>query len=163
MLEDPKLVLVEMTKKLKETLEKKGDDPILEGDIGEGYIKLRLNEIKKKLSELLGIPENELAINGPYKRGPDYRVYRGEELIAIIEVKTTRIAKIYQEGECLDKAKEDLKGYLDSNYRNARLGIPIAIYLEDLDKAIETDLKDGIKCTLEDIIKNIVWNPNYEP
>ncbi|MBO3842591.1 MAG: hypothetical protein FGF48_09305 [Candidatus Brockarchaeota archaeon] len=88
--------------------------------------------------------------------------------MAIVEVKTTSISKYYQ--DCLYEAKGKLEDYFTKgewkHLRRAKFGIPVVICLEDLDKIIETEFKEGVKCNLDDIeetIKNIKWNPNYEP
>ena len=52
------------------------------GDIGEEYVKLYLqNEIKRSISKLLGIPEDELEIVGPFEKGPDFNVYHKNKLV----------------------------------------------------------------------------------
>ncbi|MEM3712894.1 MAG: hypothetical protein QXR97_05100 [Thermoproteota archaeon] len=70
----------------------------------------------------------------------------------------------------LDKARDQLWKYfaedkwIDYVFRKARFGIPITIYLEDLNKIIGTEFREGIDYIPRDINKvwtYIVWNPNY--
>jgi len=72
--EEPKSVLVKLVKKLRDILNEGRNDPNLEGDIGEGYVRLYLEErILEIISEIIGIPVNELELVGPFEIGPDFR------------------------------------------------------------------------------------------
>ncbi|MEM2941200.1 MAG: hypothetical protein QW304_06595 [Thermoproteota archaeon] len=83
--------------------------------------------------------------------------------MAIIEVKNTTVANRYpgRSSGCLYDGEEKLKDYFTEekwmHLRKAKFGIPIAIYLKDLDEIIKTGFKSGV----EHILGDIVWNPNY--
>ncbi|MBO3810214.1 MAG: hypothetical protein FGF50_11575 [Candidatus Brockarchaeota archaeon] len=88
-------------------------------------------------------------------------MYHKEELVAIVEVKTTSISKYYPK-ECLKEAAKSLKRYFTSDYKDAKLGISVAIYLDDLDKIIETEFKEGLKCIIWGIAKEEFKKSNEE-
>jgi len=97
-----------------------------------------------------------------FLKGPDLYVYHKTGLIAIVEVKTTTESK-YWEGY-LKKARKDLENYFESEewkdiFKDARLGIPVALYLRDLDEIIRTEFKSGIEKRIGDTVSN----PNFKP
>ncbi|MEM2876437.1 MAG: hypothetical protein QXL67_05755, partial [Candidatus Bathyarchaeia archaeon] len=138
----------------------------LVGKIGQDYTRFHLEEeIKEIASRITGIPKEELRVFQGYQtEGPDFYVYHKTGLVAIVEVKTTTVAERYpgRASGCLYEGVEQLMVYFTKekwmHLRKAKFGIPIAIYLEDLDKIINTDFESGAEHTLGDI----VWNPSYE-
>ncbi|MEM2414594.1 MAG: hypothetical protein QXZ04_02135 [Thermoproteota archaeon] len=169
LLENPKTVLISRVEEVRDLLKSgiRSDDPEVTGtvgDTGEDYVRFYLEEeIKEVVSSATGIPKEKLKVVQGYEtKGPDFYVYYKDELIAIIEVKTTITSERYPE-KCLGEGRRQLlEKYFTSDewkdkFKNVRLGVPIAIYLKDLDKIIETEFKEGVEHTTGDI----VWNPNY--
>ncbi|MEM2088014.1 MAG: hypothetical protein QXF52_04990 [Thermoproteota archaeon] len=165
-LESPKTVLIRMVEEVRDLINEgipRTDTRItgLVGDIGQDYTRFYLEEdIKEIVSRVTGIPKEELkVVQGDPNRGPDFYVYHKEGLVAIVEVKTTITSVRYPKGS-LDEGRGQLKDYFTEEkwkyLREAKFGIPIAIYLKDLDKIIETEFKEGVEHTTGDI----VWNPN---
>ncbi|MEM3660619.1 MAG: hypothetical protein QXU11_09445 [Thermoproteota archaeon] len=116
----------------------------LVGKIGQDYTRFHLEEeIKEIASRITGIPKEELRVFQGYQtEGPDFYVYHKTGLVAIVEVKTTTVAERYpgRASGCLYEGVEQLMVYFTKekwmHLRKAKFGIPIAIYLEDLDKII---------------------------
>lgn len=44
-------------------------------------------------------------------------------------------------------------------FKKVKYGIPIAVFLEDLDEFIRTEFSRGVECKLGEVVEN----PNYEP
>lgn len=91
----------------------------------------------------MSIPEGELKIESSEKEL--IYVYHRDKPVAIVVVKTTINADDYPE-KCLEEAKRQLKRYFESEewrdkFKTVRLGLPIAIYLRDLDEIIRTNFK----------------------
>jgi len=109
----------------------------------------------------VNIPEGELKIE-PSEKGPIY-VYHRDKPVAIVVVKTTINVGEYPE-KCLEEARKKLKHYFESEewrdkFKTVQLGIPIAIYLKDLDEIIRTNFASGVEKTIGDVVQN----PNYKP
>ncbi|MEM4609505.1 MAG: hypothetical protein QW190_01250, partial [Thermoproteota archaeon] len=165
-LENPKSVLTRMVEKLKITLSEEREDTNLEGDIGEYYIMLYKSDvIKEKVSEILGVPKDKIKVVKGYSNwGPDFYVYCEGKLVAIIDVKTTTKSKYYP-AEKLKEAKDSLENkYFTRDewkdlFKKVKYGIPIAVFLKNLDEIIQTEFLSGIDCKLGEVVEN----PNYEP
>ncbi|MBO3842932.1 MAG: hypothetical protein FGF48_11060, partial [Candidatus Brockarchaeota archaeon] len=159
-LESPKAVLIRMVKKVRDLLNEGvlRDDPKVTrpvGRIGWYYTRFyREEDIKEIVSKVTGIPKEELRVVQGYEtEGPDFYVYHKEELVAIVEVKTTTVSDRYPK-KCLEDAVEGLKGYITSDYKGVELGIPIIVYLKDLDRIIETEFKEGVELIVRGITKD---------
>ncbi|MEM2088454.1 MAG: hypothetical protein QXF52_07275 [Thermoproteota archaeon] len=81
---------------------------------------------------VINIPKEKL-VQGYRTKDQDFYAYYEEKLVAIAEVKTTITSDSYPT-ECLGDAKRDLRNYFNSDYKDVKLGIPLIIYLRDLDK-----------------------------
>ncbi|MEM3647620.1 MAG: hypothetical protein QW506_00480 [Thermoproteota archaeon] len=158
--EDPKAVLLRKFIELKKILEEGHEDPNLEGDIGQEYIRLYLrNKIKMEVSRLLDFPENELEMTGPFRSGPDFHIYRKGKLVMIIELETTRTGDIAKR---MSRGKNQLNKYFTQDgwkdyFKKVKYGLPMVIAL-DLDKIIASKFAEGI----EPIFGDLVINLNYE-
>ncbi|MBO3798060.1 MAG: hypothetical protein JTT13_04225 [Candidatus Brockarchaeota archaeon] len=131
----------------------------LEGEIGEDYVRFHLVEVIKEIvSRLAGIPKEELeVIPGKRSWGPDFEVRHKGKLVAVVEVKTT-ISSDYLTDR-LEKAIGKLRGYFTKEewkeeYGDAKYGIPIVVFLEDINKIIETGFEEGVKLIKGDIVQN---------
>ncbi len=82
------------------------------GDIGQGYVKLYLeHSIKETVSMLTDIPKEELRVEGPFGRGPDFRVYHNDEMVAIVELKSTTDSERYSRRSFMEGAEEQLRAH----------------------------------------------------
>ncbi|MBO3809243.1 MAG: hypothetical protein FGF50_06575, partial [Candidatus Brockarchaeota archaeon] len=173
-LEDPEKVLVGRVEEVGDLINKgfSIDDPRVKGPVGEigwDYARFyREKDVKEVVSRKTGIPKEKLEVVQGYEtEGPDFYVYHKGKLVAIVEVKTTIVSDYYQRS--LSRAKKDLNNYFtEEKWKHlweAAFGIPVAICLENLNKIIETEFKEGVKCTLDDIeetVENIVEKPKHE-
>ncbi len=87
---------------------------------------------------------------GPFKLGPGFHMYHKSELVAIIEIKTTRINVARQ----MDGAVKQLKDY----FIKAKYGLPLVIALRDLDKIITSEFLEGIEPIPGDAVLNLNHN-----
>jgi hypothetical protein len=161
-LENPKSVLVRMAEELREIISAKGlpevnpEAGILTGEVGWYYVRLyREDEIKEIVSKITGILKEELHVFQGYEReGPDFYVYHKSELIAIVEVKTSVTSMDSLQDRIKKEAIPQVKRYLHGEWKDARFGIIVPIYLEDLDRIIETEFREGVLC--------LISKDNYE-
>jgi transcription elongation GreA/GreB family factor len=161
-LENPKSVLVRMAEELREIISAKGlpevnpEAGILTGEVGWYYVRLyHEDEIKEIVSKMTGIPKEELHVFQGYEReGPDFYVYHKSELIAIVEVKTSVTSMDSLQDRIKKEAIPQVKRYLHGEWKDARFGIIVPIYLKDLDRIIETEFREGVLC--------LISKDNYE-
>ncbi len=160
-LENPKRVLTRRVEKLKDALSKGLEDKTKnsrETSVRNTlYSYLKEKVLTKEASEITGIPEDKLKVSGPHKIGPDFPVYCGDEVVVIFETKTTMISDDYPD-ERIKEGTRQLRGYFTEDkwkgydFSKAKYGIPIAIYLKDMDEMIKTGCENGIEYTLGDIV-----------
>jgi hypothetical protein len=81
-------------------------------------------------------------------------VYHKSELIAIVEVKTSVTSMDSLQDRIKKEAIPQVKRYLHGEWKDARFGIIVPIYLEDLDRIIETEFREGVLC--------LISKDNYE-
>jgi hypothetical protein len=167
-LENPKSVLVRMAEELREIISAKGlpevnpEAGILTGEVGWYYVRLyHEDEIKEIVSKMTGIPKEELHVFQGYEReGPDFYVYHKSELIAIVEVKTSVTSMDSLQDRIKKEAIPQVKRYLHGEWKDARFGIVVPIYLKDLDRIIETEFREGVLCLIN---KDNYENYKIEP
>lgn len=154
--EDPRAVLLEKVKELKE----KPENQMLIGRIGEEWFNTyEREELKKLVSERNSALSDKLKVTGPREpreKGPDFSVYFGDSLAAIVEVKTTGIKEAVESRE--KEAVKQLHRYFSENsWKEARYSVVVVVYLKDLDEIIRSNFSEGI----EIVRMKFVENPNY--
>jgi hypothetical protein len=147
------------------------DNVSLEGDLGEEYARAFLKvEIRKKASKLLKIPEEELRveIRVGKKEGPDIYIYRGEMLVLIGDVKSSKHPDEFPQDLWRRADDESFKKYFTEEkwkeqFKNVQYGIRIAVLIKPdaLPEALaKRDFKDAFEAAICD---EPYPNPNYQP
>jgi hypothetical protein len=148
---EPKAALLDLVRKYEEGPKYMG----IIGEIGEGYIRLYKDEsVKESVSEKMGIPKDELKLvrlGGVEK--PDLAVYRRNEMVAIVEVKTTRYERRIK--GCAEEAIKQLHKYLAADeWGKAEYGVYVVVHFKEPDKVISSNFLEGIEIVVKGMIKN---------
>ncbi|MEM2920840.1 MAG: hypothetical protein QXF26_00815 [Candidatus Bathyarchaeia archaeon] len=152
---EPKAALLDLIRKYEEGTKYIG----IVGEIGEGCIRLYKDEFVRELvSKKTRIPKDELKlVRLGGMEEPDLAVYHRSELIAIVEVKTTRYERLVK--SCTEEAIEQLHRYFAfDEWKKAECGIYVVMHFKEPDKVIKTKFLEGIKI----VAKGTIKNPHYQ-